>query len=270
MRAHLPVLVDKLARLGTDLALTTNAVTLALVADDLAAAGLRRVNVSLDSLRRARVTDLTRRDALDRVLEGIDAALDAGLSPVKLNAVVVRGVNDDEVVDLAAFGRDRGRRTCGTSSSCRSTPTASWKADQVVPAAEIVAAIGAALAPRGGGPGPRAGPALALPRRRRRDRRDPVGHRRLLRSCDRVRLTADGQLRSCLFAADETDLRGPLRAGASDDELAAAHHRPPWRPSGPATASAEVELLPPAPLDVPDRRLSPGCGSGRPGPRVPS
>src|SRR5690606_4928600 len=97
VRAQLPALVERLARLPVDLSLTTNGVSLALLADDLARAGLRRVNVSLDSLRRSRVVELTRRDVLDRVLAGIDAALAAGLSPVKVNVVVVRGVNDDEV-----------------------------------------------------------------------------------------------------------------------------------------------------------------------------
>src|SRR3954454_14083898 len=108
VRARLPMLVERLAELGVDLSLTTNATGLGLIAHDLAAAGLRRVNISLDSLRRDRVIDLTRRDCLDQVLDGIDAALDAGLRPVKLNAVLIRGVNDDEVIDFATFGRDRG------------------------------------------------------------------------------------------------------------------------------------------------------------------
>ena len=90
--------------------MTTNGVQLPEMAHDLAAAGLRRINVSLDSLRPETFRALTRRDELDRVLAGIDAALDAGLDPVKVNCVVIRGVNDDEVVDLAAFGRDQGRR----------------------------------------------------------------------------------------------------------------------------------------------------------------
>ena len=155
------LLVAKLARLPIDLALTTNAVTLALVAHDLAAAGLRRVNVSLDSLRRGRVLELTRRDVLDRVLGGIDAALAAGLRPVKLNA-----------------------SSCGASTTTRSSSwrgsaesgvdvrfieympldaDGGWQADQVVPAAEIVAAI-EALAGRTGGQG-LTRPAVAIPRR---------------------------------------------------------------------------------------------------------
>ena len=108
MRAHLPRLFEMLTPLDVDLAMTTNGVRLPELAHDLAAAGLRRVNVSLDSLDRATFHALTRRDELDRVLAGVDAALDAGLDPVKLNCVVMRGVNDHEVVDLAAYGRDRG------------------------------------------------------------------------------------------------------------------------------------------------------------------
>ncbi|MEJ7765392.1 MAG: radical SAM protein, partial [Acidimicrobiales bacterium] len=103
MRSHLPVLVDKLARLGDgshDLALTTNGTTLGLIASDLVAAGLRRVTISIDSLRPDRFAQLTRRDRLAQVLDGIDAALAAGLRPVKLNVVLVRGLNDDEILDL--------------------------------------------------------------------------------------------------------------------------------------------------------------------------
>ncbi|HEV2369585.1 MAG TPA: radical SAM protein, partial [Acidimicrobiales bacterium] len=115
VRARLPVLVEKLARLRVggsgervDLAMTTNGATLALLAHDLRAAGLDRVNVSCDSLRRDRFAEMTRRGQLDRVLEGMAAALEAGFDVVKVNVVVVRGVNEDEVVDFAAFGRERG------------------------------------------------------------------------------------------------------------------------------------------------------------------
>ncbi|HKH04752.1 MAG TPA: GTP 3',8-cyclase MoaA, partial [Acidimicrobiales bacterium] len=114
VRAHLPVLVGKLASLQTpagapvDLAMTTNGATFRSLAPDLASAGLRRVNISLDTLRHDRFVTLTRRDELPRVLDGIEAAVEAGLAPVKVNVVVMRDVNDDEIVDLAAFGRDRG------------------------------------------------------------------------------------------------------------------------------------------------------------------
>src|SRR5215218_9145321 len=108
VRAHLPVLVEKLAALGTDLSLTTNGTTLRLLAGDLRAAGLRRINISLDSLRPESFFAITRRHALDQVIDGIDAAVEAGLAPVKVNCVLIRGVNDDEIVDFATFGRERG------------------------------------------------------------------------------------------------------------------------------------------------------------------
>src|SRR3954447_8850449 len=108
VRAHLPVLVERLARLGTDLSMTTNGATLRSSAADLRGAGLQRVNISIDSLRRDRFQQLTRRDELDHVLDGIDAALEAGFDPVKVNVVCMEGVNDDEIVDFADFGRRRG------------------------------------------------------------------------------------------------------------------------------------------------------------------
>lgn len=219
VRAHLPVLVAKLAALGVDLSMTTNGATLALCADDLAAAGLRRVNVSLDSLRPDRYAALTRRDVLPAVLDGIDAALAAGLSPVKVNAVVVRGVNDDEVLDLAAFGRDRGVSMRFIEFMPLDADGA-WRREQVVPGAEIVAAV-----------------ARRWPLERVGRDHEPAERWRYLdgagelgvipsvtdafcSSCDRVRLTAEGALRACLFATEETDLRAALRRGAGDDELA--------------------------------------------------
>ena len=231
VRAHLPILVGKLAALrvgGTgepvDLALTTNGATLRSVAADLVAAGLRRVNVSLDTLRRDRFVDLTRRDELDHVLEGIDGAVEAGLDPVKVNAVVMRGVNDDEIVDLAAFGRDRGV-TVRFIEWMPLDADRRWRADAVVSQAEIVAAIAAAFpvdpVARGHQPAER----FVY-----RDGRGEVGvipsvTRPFCESCDRVRLTAEGQLRSCLFAVDEVDLRALVRADASDDDIAGAVQR---------------------------------------------
>jgi len=223
VRARLPVLVERLAELGVDLSLTTNATGLGLIAHDLAAAGLRRVNISLDSLRRDRVIDLTRRDCLDQVLDGIDAALDAGLSPVKLNAVLIRGVNDDEVIDFATFGRERGV-SVRFIEFMPLDASGDWSADKVVSRDELVAAIDAVypLEPHDVGTGPE--PAEMF---RYRDGRGEFGviasvTSAFCDSCDRVRLTAEGQLRSCLFALDETDLRSILRRGGSDDDLAAA------------------------------------------------
>jgi cyclic pyranopterin phosphate synthase len=223
VRARLPVLVDRLAALDVDLSLTTNATSLGLIAHDLAAAGLRRVNISLDSLRRDRVIELTRRDCLEQVLDGIDSALHAGLSPVKVNAVLVRGVNDDEIVDFATFGRERGV-TVRFIEFMPLDASGEWTAAKVVARDEIVAAVDAVypleLAGRHGG----AEPAETF---RYRDGQGEIGviasvTDAFCDSCDRVRLTADGQLRSCLFALDETDLRALLRDGGSDDDLAEA------------------------------------------------
>ena len=227
VRAHLPVLVERLAKLDTDLALTTNGTSLGLIAHDLAAAGLRRINVSLDSLKRDRVIELTRRDCLEQVIDGIDAALSAGLSPVKINAVLVRGVNDDEVVDFATFGRERGV-SVRFIEFMPLDASGEWTADKVVARDEIVATIGAVYPLEPGGQdhtGPE--PAEVF---RYADGQGDFGviasvTNAFCDSCDRVRLTADGQLRSCLFALDEVDLRALLRGGASDDDLAAAVER---------------------------------------------
>jgi GTP 3',8-cyclase len=140
VRAHVTRLVEMLSPLGVDLALTTNGVKLAEVAHDLAQAGLNRVNVSLDTLQRERFLALTRRDELERVIAGIDAALDAGLAPVKVNAVVIRGVNDGEIVDLARFGRDRGVGVRFIEFMPLDAQ-GEWSAAQVVPAREIIERI---------------------------------------------------------------------------------------------------------------------------------
>jgi len=221
VRAHLPVLVGKLAALPVDLALTTNGATLKTVAPGLADAGLRRVNVSLDSLRPERFAELTRRDQLDDVLDGIDAALAAGLTPVKVNVVVVRGVNDDELVDLATFGRERGV-TVRFIEWMPLDGGDAWTNDQVVTQAEIVERIGGVfpLEPvqRGSEPAERF---------RYLDGGGEVGvipsvTRPFCEQCDRIRLTADGQLRSCLFSLEDNDLRAILRSGGTDDDLSDA------------------------------------------------
>ena len=221
VRANLPVLVEMLARLGVDLAMTTNGATLGLLARDLRAAGLRRLNVSCDSLRPERFAAMTRRDQLSRVLDGIDAAIDAGFDPVKVNVVMMRGVNDDEAVDFARFGRERGVQP----RFIEYMPLdggGTWTRDQVVPAQEIVAAIDAEFPLEAVVHGPE--PAA---RWRYRDGRGEIGvipsvTQPFCGDCDRVRITAEGQFRNCLFAVEETDLRALLRNGGSDDQLAAA------------------------------------------------
>ncbi|MGZ6898997.1 MAG: GTP 3',8-cyclase MoaA [Acidimicrobiia bacterium] len=224
IRAELPRLFEMLAPLGVDLAMTTNGVKLPELAGRLRDAGLRRVNVSLDSLRRETFLALTRRDELDRTIAGIDAALAVGFDPVKINAVVIRGVNDDEIVDLAAFGRDRGVGVRFIEFMPLDAPGA-WQMDQVVPATEILERIDAVFPLES----THADLAHVEPAARYRYR-DGVGDVGVIASvtepfcgsCDRVRVTAEGKFRTCLFALDETDLRAVMRDGGTDDELAAS------------------------------------------------
>jgi cyclic pyranopterin phosphate synthase len=222
VRAGLRVLVAKLAALDVDLSMTTNGASLGLLASDLRRAGLHRVNISCDSLRSDRFLAITHRDALARVMDGIDAAREAGFSPVKVNVVLMRGVNDDEIVDFATFGRQRGV-VVRFIEFMPLDAQGEWGADRVVPASDIVAAIDAVypldpVATRGSQPAERFVYS---------DGRGEVGvvgsvTRSFCGSCDRVRLTAEGQFRNCLFAVRETDLRAILRSGGSDDDLAAA------------------------------------------------
>ena len=221
VRAHLPELVERLALLGVDTALTTNGATLRMHAKALAEAGLKRINISLDSLQPERFLELTRRDELGRVLDGIEAAVDAGLKPVKINAVMMRGINDDEIVDFAEFGRDKGL----TVRFIEFMPLEAgdvWNEDLVVPADEIVEKINKAIPiepiVRGSEP---------AERWRYLDGKGEVGviasvTKPFCGDCDRVRLTAEGQFRTCLFAVDEFDMRSLLRSEANDEEIAKA------------------------------------------------
>ncbi len=221
VRAHLPVLVAKLSALGTDLALTTNGSTLASSAQGLADAGLRRINISIDTFRPERFIELTKRDDLAAVLDGIDAAIAAGLSPVKLNAVVIRGVNDDELIDFARFGRDRGVTPRFIEYMPLDAQSA-WHDDAVVRRDEIIERISGEFPLE---PVPRT--SAPATRFRYADGAGEIGvvasvSDAFCGTCDRVRLTADGQFRNCLFAVDELDLRAMLRSGATDDEVADA------------------------------------------------
>ena len=238
MRAHLPILVQKLAVLQVpadasspragkpiDLAITTNGATLRLIAQELRNAGLARINISLDTLKKDRFFEMTRRDELEHVLDGIDAAVDAGFSPVKINAVVQRGINDDEIVDLATFGRDKGIEVRFIEFMPLDA-SGTWDNAQVFSQEEIVAAISKVypleLMPARG--------AAPADRWRYLDGKGTVGviptvTKPFCGDCDRVRLTADGQFRTCLFATNEFDLRVMLRNGADDDAIAAEIQR---------------------------------------------
>jgi cyclic pyranopterin phosphate synthase len=221
IRAHITGLVAQLAELGIDVAMTTNAATLRHIAGDLRRAGLRRINISLDSLDREKFARMTRRDELENVLLGIDAAVEAGFDPVKINAVIERGVNDDEIVDLARFGRDRGVEVRFIEFMPLDA-TDEWQRSKVVGQTEIVARLAECweieqVPARGAAP---------ADRWRYLDGRGLVGviptvTQPFCGDCDRIRLTADGQLRTCLFATDEFDLRAALRDGETDDQIAA-------------------------------------------------
>jgi cyclic pyranopterin phosphate synthase len=221
VRAQLPDLVERLSGLEVDLSLTTNGATFGLMAGELRQAGLRRVNISCDSLRAERYASVTRRDVLPQVLDGIDAAVAAGFEPVKVNCVLIRGFNEDEIVDFATFGRERGV-SVRFIEFMPLDASGEWTPEKVVPSAEVVAAMHAVypLAPVVHGAEP-------ATRYRYLDGAGEVGviasvTDTFCANCDRVRLTADGMFRSCLFALREADLRSVLRGGGSDDDLAAA------------------------------------------------
>ena len=226
VRAHLPQLISKLAALrlpdGTkpDIALTTNGATLRNIALELRDAGLDRINVSMDSLKPERFFAMTRRDELHNVLAGIAEAQIAGFSPMKVNVVVERGANDDEVLDLVRYGRDNNVEVRFIEFMPLDA-TNEWERNKVVSQDEIVATIAAEfpleLMPARG--------AAPADRWRFLDGKGTVGvipsvTHPFCGDCDRVRLTSDGQFRTCLFATDESDIRALLRNGGTDEEIA--------------------------------------------------
>jgi cyclic pyranopterin phosphate synthase len=222
LRRGLVDLVRRLAELTPrpNLSMTTNGIGLARTVGALAAAGLDRVNVSLDTLHRSTFVALARRDRLSDVLDALEAAKAAGLHPVKVNSVLMRGVNDHEALDLLHYCLEHGLRLRFIEQMPLDAQHG-WDRDEMVTADEILQRLSSAhrLTPvpaRGSAPAEEFvvddGPAT-------------VGiiasvSRPFCGSCDRVRLTADGQIRNCLFAREESDLRGALRAGADDDEVA--------------------------------------------------
>ncbi|HMP04141.1 MAG TPA: GTP 3',8-cyclase MoaA [Gemmatales bacterium] len=224
--------LDTLIRLlGTvpgvvDVGLTTNGLLLAEHAQALWDAGLRRLNVSLDTLRPETFQTLTRRPGLERVLEGIAAARAVGFHPIKINAVSIRGITETEVVPLAQYARTHGLEL--RFIEYMPIGADAWDRQRVYFAHEIMEQLEAAIAPLVPAPDydPRS-PAMDF------DYADGGGRvgfiasisRPFCQSCNRLRLTADGKLRHCLFALEETDLRGPLRQGASDAELAELFRR---------------------------------------------
>lgn len=242
LRKGLPDIIAATTKLRTwdaevpETALTTNGVLLARRATALRAAGLQRVNVSLDTLDRARYARITRRDQFPAVIAGLAAAAAAGLSPVKMNSVLLRGVNDDEAVRLVRFALEHGYQLRFIEQMPLG-PRGAWCREMMISAGEILALLEAELeltpvhpATRGAAPAETwivsgvDSPACAVP---------TVGvvasvTRPFCHTCDRTRLTADGQLRNCLFARNETDLRSLLRSGADDQQIAREWRNAMW------------------------------------------
>jgi cyclic pyranopterin phosphate synthase len=219
-RRELVEIVGRLRALdeSIDLSITTNGQRLARLARPLKDAGLDRVTVSCDSLLRHRFAEMTRRDALDAVLEGVIAAEEAGLSPIKLNCVVIAGTNDDEVLEFVALARRTGHDVRFIEYMPLDA-TNEWERDKVVASDALRRRIDAVHPLRANGNG---GPAKHFVFADGRP--GSVGFissvtEPFCASCNRVRITADGQLRACLFSLDEADLRTPLRDGARNDEI---------------------------------------------------
>jgi GTP 3',8-cyclase len=223
LRRGLAGIVARTSALGAEISLTTNGIGLARLAAPLAEAGLHRVNVSLDTLDRETFQRLSHRDRLPDVLDGMAAAAEAGLRPVKVNAVLMRGINDESAVPLLRYCLDQGYELRFIEQMPLDAQHG-WRREGMITAEEILDRLSAAfdLTPepdeaRGSAPAERflvdGGPATV----------GVIGSvtRPFCGACDRVRLTADGQIRNCLFAREESDLRDAMRAGASDDDLEA-------------------------------------------------
>ena len=227
VRDGLPELVRMLAPLRQQglksLSLTTNGFLLTKMAGDLAEAGLTRINVSLDSLVREKFHRITRRDCLDRVLAGLEALEKyPTLRPIKVNAVAMRSFTEEEILDFARLARSKPY-VVRFIEFMPLDADGNWRRELVIPGQEIFGAIDAwePLVPI-----PDADVSSTARRYRFADGRGEIGFinpvtEPFCAHCNRIRLTADGQIRTCLFSIDETDLRGPMREGASDEELAA-------------------------------------------------
>lgn len=225
VRKDLAVLVSKLAALPgiKDLALTTNGVLLPRQARPLYEAGLRRLNVHLDTLDRDRFLRITRRDDLPRVLEGLEEAQRAGFAKIKINAVAVKNLIEPDIVPLVRFGRERGYEVRFIEFMPLDAQGL-WSRKEVLSASEIIEILSREIAPLIEIPDrdPRA-PATEY---RFADGIGSVGFvasvtRPFCLNCNRIRLTSDGKLRYCLFAIEETDVKELLRSGAPDEEIAA-------------------------------------------------
>jgi cyclic pyranopterin phosphate synthase len=224
LRKDLPELVRRIAEIPgiRDMALTTNGVLLDELAEPLYKAGLRRINVHLDTLDRERFRRITRRDVFDRVLRGLEVAKSVGFGPIKINAVAVKDLVEPDIVPLARFGRENGYEIRYIEFMPLDAQGL-WQRDKVLLAGDIVEMLSREIGPLVEIPDrdPRA-PALEY------SFADGIGRigfiasvsRPFCLNCNRVRITADGHLRNCLFAVEETDIKALLRGGSSDECIA--------------------------------------------------
>lgn len=222
VRQNVESLIGRIARIPglRDLCMTTNAYILADKVEELRKVGLQRVSISLDTLNSEKFTAITGQDSFQKVLQGIDAALAAGLKPVKVNAVIMRDINDDELIDFARFARDKGV-VFRFIEFMPLDADHQWSRNRVVTLEEMLRIISAF---KGLVPLP---PHTLSETARRFQFEDGDGEIGIIASvsrpfcgqCSRIRLTADGKIRTCLFSIVEYDLRALLRSGAGDSEL---------------------------------------------------
>jgi len=226
VRRDLHVLVRKLAGIPEiqDIGITTNGLLLAEQAEELKAAGLSRINISLDALTPQKFQEITRRPGFEKVIAGIQAAKEVGFSPIKINAVSIRGMTEDEIIPFGEFARETGVEVRFIEFMPLDADNA-WEREKVLFAHEIIEQLSSHIAPLVplADQDPHA-PATEF------EFADGLGKISFIASvsqpfcknCDRFRITADGKLRNCLFSTDETDVKSLLRQGASDEEIAKA------------------------------------------------
>ena len=215
LRANLSDLISMLSKLPIEIALTTNGISLDKNAHNFRSAGLHRVNISIDSLKAERFKEITLRDDMKKVITGIEASIEAGLSPVKINVVVMRGINDDEIIEFAKFGRERDVIVRFIEFMPLDADE-KWSTLSVVSLEEIFSTINSVypleVVKRSNAPASRF---------RYVDGQGEIGivasvTQKFCDTCDRIRITADGQFRNCLFSNEEFDLKEALRSESSD------------------------------------------------------
>ena len=218
LRANLSDLISMLSELPIEIALTTNGITLEKNAHLLRSAGLSRINISIDSLKAEKFKEITHRDEMQKVITGLEASLEAGLLPVKINVVAMRGVNDDEILDFAKFGRDRSVIVRFIEFMPLDADE-KWSTSAVLSQEEIFSTINSVYpleaVERSNAPASRF---------RYLDGQGEIGivasvTQKFCGTCDRIRITADGQFRNCLFSNEELNLKEALRSGSSDREI---------------------------------------------------